>query len=129
MGRWIQGRVIQGKVDGAIMNVEEKQMNVDEWWNSLSGIEQANPVNKARYETANRVLNTAGEVLSGIDGALNDDQTATVQYSLDKDLKDAWNFIVGTQYQLNKHWMIRAEYGFLGSRKQFLTSLQYRFGL
>ena len=123
------GADIQGKVDGAIENVEQKQMNVDEWWNGLTPIEQANPVNKAKYETANRVLNTAGEVLNGIDGALNDEQTATVDYSLDKSLKDAWNFIVGTQYQLNKKWMIRAEYGFLGSRTQFLTSLQYRFGL
>lgn len=120
---------IEAKVDESIMNVEEKQQNVDEWWNGLSDVEQANPVNKARYETANRVLNTAGEVLNGIDGALNDEQTATVQYSLDKSLKDAWNFVVGAQYQLNKHWMIRAEYGFLGSRTQFLTSLQYRFGL
>jgi opacity protein-like surface antigen len=123
------GADIQGKVDGAIMNVEEKQMNVDEWWSGLTPIEQANPVNKAKYETANRVLNTAGELLNGIDGALNDGNTATVDYSLDKSLKDAWNFIIGTQYQLNKKWMIRAEYGFLGSRTQFLTSLQYRFGL
>jgi hypothetical protein len=120
---------IQGKVDGAIMNVEEKQMNVDDWWTGLTPVEQANPINKARYETANRVLDTAGNVLNGIDGALNDDATATVDYSLDKGLKDAWNFIVGSQYQLNKHWMVRAEFGFLGSRQQFLTSLQYRFGL
>lgn len=119
----------QAKVDQAIMNVDDKQMNVDEWWNNLTPIEQVNPVNKAKYETANRVLGTAGELLNSIDGALNDGQAATVQYSLDKGLKDAWNFIVGSQYQLNKHWMIRAEYGFLGSRKQFLTSLQYRFGL
>ena len=33
--------------------------------------------------------------------------------------------IVGTQFQLNKHWMIRAEYGFLGSRSQFVGGLQY----
>ncbi len=120
---------VQGKVDGAIMNVEEKQMNVDEWWEGLSPIEQANPVNKAKYETANRTLTTAGELLNAADAALNDGDQATVQYSLDKALKDKWNFIIGSQYQLNKHWMIRAEYGFLGSRKQFLTSLQYRFGL
>lgn len=123
------GADIQGKVDGAIMNVEERQMNVDDWWNNLSPIEQANPVNKAKYETANRVLGTAGNLLNGIDGALNDEKLATVDYSLDKTLKDAWNFIVGSQYQLNKHWMVRAEFGFLGSREQFLTSLQYRFGL
>ena len=119
----------QAKVDQAIINVDTKQMNVDEWWNDLSTIEQANPVNKAKYETANRALNTAGELLNAADAALNDGDQATVQYSLDKSLKDAWNFIIGGQYQLNKHWMIRAEYGFLGSREQFLTSLQYRFGL
>jgi len=120
---------LQEKVDGAIMNVEGKQMNVDDWWSSLSPVEQANPVNKAKYETANRVLGTAGNVLNSIDGALTNQQTASVQYSLDKGLKDAWNFIIGSQYQLNKTWMLRAEIGFLGSREQFLASLQYRFGL
>jgi len=119
----------QAKVDQAIINVDTKQMNVDDWWNSLSNIEQANPVNKAKYDTANRVLTKAGNLLNAADAALNDGEEATVQYSLDKELKDAWNFIVGSQYQLNKHWMVRAEFGFLGSRQQFLTSLQYRFGL
>jgi opacity protein-like surface antigen len=67
--------------------------------------------------------------LNTLDGALNDDKTATVQYSLDKRPKDMWNFILGTQYQISKHFMIRAEYGFLGSRQQFIAGLQYRFGL
>lgn len=120
---------IQGKVDGAIMKVEDTQMAVDEWWNSLSSIEQTNPINKAKYETANRALTQAGQILNAADGALNDENVATVDYSLDKELKDAWNFIMGSQFQLNKHWMIRAEVGFLGSREQVLASLQYRFGL
>jgi hypothetical protein len=120
---------VQGKVDSAIYNVSVKQENVDEWWNNLTPVEQNNPINKAKYETANRALETAGNVLSSIDESLNDGQTATVQYSLEKELKDAWNFITGAQFQLNKHWMIRAEVGFLGTREQFLTSLQYRFGL
>jgi len=120
---------IQLKVDSAIINVGTKQENVETWWDNLTPAEQKNPINKAKYETANRVLDTAGNALNAIDESLNNDQSATVQYSLDKKLKDAWNFIVGAQYQLNKHWMIRGEIGFLGSRKQFLTSLQYRFGL
>lgn len=123
------GADIQGRVDGAIIKVEDTQYAVDEWWNSLSSVEQANPINRAKYETANRALTKAGDILNAADEALNDEQQATVDYSLDKKLKDAWNFIVGSQYQLNKHWMIRAELGFLGSREQFLTSLQYRFGL
>ena len=60
---------------------------------------------------------------------MSNSETATVQYSLDKRVKNMWNMVVGTQFQLNKHWMIRAEYGFLGSRSQFVGGLQYRFGL
>jgi hypothetical protein len=64
-----------------------------------------------------------------MDEALNDEEYATVQYSLDKRHKDMWNFVVGTPYQHNKHWMARVEYGFLGSRTQVIAGLQYRFGL
>ena len=38
-------------------------------------------------------------------------------------------FELGGQFQLNRHWMVRAEYGFLASRQQFIGGLQYRFGL
>jgi hypothetical protein len=121
--------VLQGKVDAGISNVAAKQVAVDNWWAGLSNIEQNNPVNEAKYELANRTLNKAGNFFASMDAALNDGQAATIQYSLDKNLKDKWNFIVGSQFQLNKHFMIRAEYGFLGSRNQFLGGVQYRFGL
>jgi hypothetical protein len=120
---------LQEKVDNSIENVAEKQIAVDTWWAGLTSAEQKNPINAAKYETANRVLETAGNTLNNIDGALNDGQTATVQYSLNKRPKDMWNFVVGSQYQINKHYMLRAEFGFLGSRKQFIGGLQYRFGL
>jgi opacity protein-like surface antigen len=86
-------------------------------------------VNKARYEVANQALATAGSVLTGLDGALSNAESATVQYSLEKGQKKMWNFIVGGQFQLNEHWMVRAEYGFLGTRNQFIGGLQYRFGI
>ncbi len=120
---------LQIKVDQGIQTVGEKQVAVDDWWAGLTPVEQNNPVNEAKYNTANRTLETAGNILNSADAALNDGKSATVQYSLEKNLKDKWNFVIGSQYQLNKHWMIRAEYGFLGSRQQFLTSLQYRFRL
>jgi len=120
---------LQEKVDNSIENVAEKQIAVDTWWAGLTSAEQKNPINAAKYETANRILETAGNTLNNIDGALNDEQTATVQYSLNKRPKDMWNFVVGSQYQINKHYMLRAEFGFLGSRKQFIGGLQYRFGL
>jgi hypothetical protein len=120
---------LQPKVDAGLQQVSQKQTEVDNWWSGLSSIEQKNPANIARYEGANRALDAAGNFLGGLDNALNDDQFASVQYSLDKRPKDKWNFIVGTQYQLSKWWMIRAEYGFLGSRQQFIGGLQFRFPL
>ena len=120
---------LQGKVDEGMIKVEDAAVQVDEWWKGLSELEQRNPVNAAKYETANRVLERSGNALNTIDGALNDEESATVQYSLTKYPKDKWNFIIGSQFQLNKHFMLRAEYGFLGSRQQFMTGLQYRFGL
>jgi len=120
---------LQGKVDNGITKVNDSQVKVDGWWSGLTPVEQKNPVNIAKYETANRALDRAGEFLNGLDEALNDEENATVQYSLDKRPKDMWNFVIGSQYQYNKHWMVRLEYGFLGSRNQIIAGLQYRFGL
>jgi hypothetical protein len=120
---------MQVKVDAGIEKVGQAQVNVDAWWEGLTPVEQKNPVNMAKYETANRTISKAGEVLNNFDAALNDDENATVQYSLDKRPKDMWNFLLGTQYQINKHFMLRGEVGFLGSRQQFIGGLQYRFGL
>src|SRR5687767_974674 len=119
----------QAKVDNGIQAVGDKQVAVDSWWDGLSSVEQKNPVNIAKYETANRALARAGAFLNSMDEALNDEQHASVQYSLDKRPKDMWNFVLGTQYQYNKHWMLRLEGGFLGSRQQIIAGLQYRFGL
>jgi hypothetical protein len=117
------------KIDVGYAKVEDAQVQVDTWWAGLTPTEQRNPVNVAKYNSANSVLAKAGQVLNAAETAVNNLETATVQYSMDKQVKDPWNFIVGSQFQLNKHWMIRAEVGFLGSRTQGLAGLQYRFGL
>jgi hypothetical protein len=120
---------VSAKIDAGQQKVADAQTQVNAWWNSLTPPQQNNPVNKAKYETANSALTAAGNFLNAADGAVSTIPNSTVQYSLDKRVKDPWNFIVGSQFQLNKHFMLRAEYGFLGSREQFLTGLQYRFGL
>jgi hypothetical protein len=120
---------LQPKIDAGLQKVAQNQTQVNNWWNGLSSVEQKNPANVARYETANRALDAAGNFLGNLDNALNDDQYASVQYSLDKRPKDKWNFIVGSQYQISKSWMLRGEFGFLGSRTQFIGGLQFRFPL
>jgi hypothetical protein len=123
------GGEIGAKIDQGVAKVENAQQQVDAWWNGLTQQEQNSPVNKAKYESANAALDRAGEILSAADLAVNNISNSTVQYSMDKQVKDRWNFIVGGQYQLNKHFMLRFEYGFLGSRTQIMTGVQYRFGL
>jgi len=123
------GGEIGSKIDQGIQKVDDAQLQVDAWWSGLSQQEQTSAVNKAKYESANAALNRAGEILNAADGAVNNISTSTVQYSLDKRVKDRWNFISGGQFQLNKHLMIRFEYGFLGSRTQDMGGVQYRFGL
>lgn len=120
---------LQAKIDQGYVKVGNAQEQVDTWWSSLSPREQSNPVNVAKYETANRALGTAGNFLNGVDAAATTLANSTVQYSLEKRPALKWNFMVGGQFQYNKNWMVRTEYGFLGSRQHFFTGLQYRFGL
>lgn len=120
---------LEQKIDNGIDKVGDAQDQVDAWWSGLTPPQQANPVNKAKYQTANRALDTAGNFLNAADEAIKDLENGTVQYSLDKRPKDLWNFVIGSQFQVNKNLMFRAEYGFLSSRTQFIGMLQYRFGL
>lgn len=119
----------QNKIDTGYMKVAGGQQKIDAWWNGLTELEKKNPVNVAKYNTANNILARMGGLLDGASQVVSNAGNATVQYSLDKKPKNMWNFIVGAQYQINKSWMIRGEYGFLGSRQQFIGGLQYRFGL
>lgn len=119
----------QNKLDTGYMKVAASQENIDAWWAGLTPIEQKNPVNIAKYNTANDALARAGQLLDAASTAITNAGNSTIQYSLDKKQKNRWNFIIGSQFQINKSLMIRAEYGFLGSRMQFIGGLQYRFGL
>ena len=121
------GDELNAKISQGQQKVEQANQNLNTWWNGLSNAEQAKPGNKAKYETATRVITRASEFLESAAAAAGN-VDGSVQYTLDKRVKDMWNFIVGSQYQLNKHWMLRLEYGFLGSRNQFIGGLQYRFG-
>ena len=119
----------QQQVNNGYAKAAESQQKVDSWWNGLTPAQQQNPVNIAKHQTANRVLNTYGNVLDQASQIVNNAGEGSVQYSLNKTQKQKWNFILGTQFQLNRSWMLRAEYGFLGTRQQLIAGLQWRFNL
>ena len=120
---------LEAKISQGQTSVANAQQEVNAWWNNLTPPQQSNPINKAKYDAANAVLYRAGQVLDAAAEAVTNISISTVQYSMDKRPKDMWNFIVGSQFQFNRHFMFRVEAGFLSSRVQALASLQYRFGL
>jgi len=120
---------INTKVDESMAAIETGQQQVDAWWDNLTLQQQNNPVNIAKHDAANRVIDGASTLVAGLSDAATNLSNSTVQYSLDKKQKDLWNFLLGAQYQFNKHFMLRGEYGFLSERSTFLLGFQYRFGL
>ena len=119
----------QASVDQAQAEVTRRNQEIDAWWNSLTPPQQANPVNKARYEASKAALARAGTFLDSADQAVSNAGSSTVEYSIDKHPADMWNLIVGGQYQMNKSLMFRFEVGFLTSRTHIISGVQYRFGL
>ena len=115
------------RINNGNQKVAENQAKVDNWWASLTPVQQQNPVNVAKHNAANRALATFGGLLDKASQVTNNIQNGSVQYSLDKKPKDMWNFLIGSQFQLNRDWMLRLEYGFLTSRQQLIAGVQYRF--
>lgn len=70
---------------------------------------------------ADKVLTPIVERLEAADGS------SILRYGMDKQTAELWNGIIGAQFQMNKHWMIRTEGGIIGDRKSILASLNYRF--
>ncbi len=117
------------KVVSGQERVGAAQVELDEWWTSLSPIEQKNPVNIVKLEGNQKKLDLASTFLNAAENAIDTADNSTLQYTLDKKQKSMWNFVVGSQFQLNKSWMIRAEYGHATGRDQVFCGLQYRFNL
>ncbi|PIB35879.1 hypothetical protein BFP72_10975 [Reichenbachiella sp. 5M10] len=85
-------------------------------------------------------IQNAGEIakLTAENAALNTIKTKVddsgvfsteIDYFIKKDLKQTVTFQFGFNLQLNKHWMVRGEYGVADSQRFLMTGLQYRFGV
>ncbi|MEN2280781.1 hypothetical protein AAGF08_01495 [Algoriphagus sp. SE2] len=86
---------------------------LDEWADGLP------PAQKIIAKQIIRKLEEAGQ---GIDAS-----NSFIDYTLDKKVAAPFNIILGAQYQFNKHWMLRTEFGVFGKRSQFLLNLNWRF--
>jgi hypothetical protein len=93
--------------------MNEKGEEALDYYDRLSPVEKLKP--------ANLLIKQIGERMVASDGE------AVIKYGMDKQTKQLWNGSVGGQYQINKAWQFRTELGFVGDRKSFMLSLNYRF--
>ena len=118
IGIWLgaQFQFLEAKTEGKIPLNEALdpdgnfQMRIDDWYDGLTDQQ------KALY--GDRIYN-----------GLNDFVNTTVHYRFDKRLEYNWNMLAGLQWQINRTWQYRAEFGFMRNKQQLFTGLNYRFGI
>lgn len=77
------------------------------------------------------VLEARNTAIRTIQDAVNDSGffTTTVEYFIRKEMIQAWTFQFGFNFQINRNWALRGEYGVSDSQRFLMSGLQYRFGL
>ncbi|WP_205625691.1 hypothetical protein [Mangrovimonas xylaniphaga] len=82
------------------------------------------PGQKIKLQAQNQALTTIQE-------RVNDSGVfrTSFNYFIRKELIQSITFQFGFNFQLNKHWMLRGEYGVADSQRFLMTGLQYRFGI
>jgi hypothetical protein len=96
-----------------VEDMNAKGQEINDYWDTLTPQEKLDP--------GNIVVKAIGDKLLEADG------DAIIKYGMDKQVLQEWNGIFGAQFQLNKRWMLRTEWGLIGDRKSALASLNYRF--
>ncbi len=75
-------------------------------------------------------LEVQNAALRSIQGRVNDSGvfTTEINYFIEKQMIQSVTFQFGFNFQINKHWMLRGEYGIAESQRFLMSGLQYRFG-
>ena len=95
---------------------DNKDARVNDYWNWYN-----NDATEVQKKIADKTLTPIVDEIDKRDGE------SMVQYGMDKQVVQMWNGLLGIQYQINKRWQLRTEFGLIGDRKSYLASLNYRF--
>ena len=127
IGIWVGAMRIrlEGETSGAIKLGDVLSPEVFENANQLVEDYYAwyDGIDEFKQNLADRIFTPIVEKIAEGDGE------TTVLYKISKESAAEWNMVAGAQYQLNKHFQFRTEFGFLGERSQWLISFNYRFGI
>jgi hypothetical protein len=112
-----QGEVLLDDVipDASEEDIANIQDRYSQWYNGLS---------VAQKKIVDQISEAVQDKLEG-----HPLRNTYVSYSLEKRPAQEWSGLVGAQFQLNKHWIFRTEWNFIGDRFSALGSVNYRFGI
>lgn len=96
-----------------VEDMNAKGQEINDYWDGLTPVEKLDPANIVVKAIGDRLLVSEGN--------------AIIKYGMDKQVLQEWNGVIGAQFQYNKRWMLRTEWGLIGDRKSALASLNYRF--
>ncbi len=76
-------------------------------------------------------LEARNQAIEEIQDRVNDSGvfTTEINYYIKKDLIQTVTFQFGFNFQINRNWMLRGEYGVSDSQRFLMTGVQYRFGV
>ena len=77
-------------------------------------------------DTKNVVIDTLVLDTSG-SGVPEIGDTTALNYKIDQENKDKWNYLIGFNWNISRTWSAQAEAGFGGSRSNFISSFTYRY--
>ncbi len=117
--------------DEALGITDEDKKNLDNHWESVLNDEV---VVKQSPITGNDLYwsdltNVEQELRQSTYNLLRGAVDSNVYYKFNKRLEYDWNMLLGANYQHNKRWGLKAEYGFLKEKQTFMLAIDYRFGL
>jgi len=71
-------------------------------------------------------VDISGELVLDTPGGPNGEITS-LGFEVRQRNKDKWNYLIGFNWEMNRHWSVMAEAGFGGSRENFIAGATYRF--
>ena len=114
--------------DGLNQRISENNQKISDLQDNIDG--GGTPTETLKWKQQQDFLNNRNESIAAKDTELKESGVydTRINYSIKKELLHPWTFQFGFNWQINKKFMIRGEYGVSQYQRLLLTGVNYRFG-
>jgi hypothetical protein len=124
--------LLNSKTDGSVAfsdifpdagaKLDEREIKLDNWYTDA--------YSEAKLPKEKEVIQELyDKQKQGISNIRNKVDAGSIQYNMNKGFNNPFAFVTGIQWQISDIWQLRFESQYLGDRKTFMASINYRFGI